>query len=113
MKRGAPLPPPPTDREVKAALSMIGKVALAPFNRMRFAMPKSYYGEAYDRWMKRQREVTAEVVKKLEAEGAKIVEQNGTTRFELLGFKATSTMGLQGAVRNWIGQVKDKRGIRS
>jgi len=53
------------------------------------------------------------VVKKLEAEGAKIVEQNGTTRFELLGFKATSTMGLQGAVRNWIGQVKDKRGIRS
>lgn len=33
-------------------------------------------------------------------------------RFVLHGFRATSTTGLDGAIRNWITQVREKAGVQ-
>ena len=34
-------------------------------------------------------------------------------QIRLWGYKATSTMGLEGAVRNWIAQVREKLGVQA
>lgn len=41
-----------------------------------------------------------------------IVQDGAGGGFALLGFRATSTMGLAGAIRNWISQVRAKAGAR-
>ncbi|MBD3728740.1 MAG: hypothetical protein IE933_03460 [Sphingomonadales bacterium] len=96
MKR-APEPQP----DLRAAIRVVERLALAPFTRIRHAMPKSYFGPAYDRWLRRQREVTGEVAKALSAEGVFIGETRDLVTVAYCGIRASSTTGLQGALRNW------------
>lgn len=94
--------------ELKRALQLVSHTAMAPFERIRATMPKSYTGPAFDRWLNRQQEVAREVAAKLRAEGATITEGTSGTTVFLSGIRATSSMGLQGALRNWRKQATEK-----
>ena len=97
----AKLVSPPTAKEMWGHVSMVDRIALAPFRRIGNAMPKDYRGHVLDQWIKRQHEVEAEVEANLIARGARIVRDGHGVRFTLGAMEARSTMGLQSAIRNW------------
>lgn len=94
--------------DLAASIRVVEQSALAPFARLVAARPKNYTGGAYSRWMTRQRKVTEEVTRRLSAEGARVSESGGVSRFIFRGLAATSTMGLLGALRNWRSQAQRK-----
>lgn len=110
-RRYARTPAPQPD--LKWALAKVEQLGIAPFARLRGSMPKDYSGARYGNWLKRQKEVTGEVVIRLTAEGASVIEIGGLTRFTFAGVKATSTMGLAGALRNWRQAAEKKLGASS
>lgn len=95
------------------ALVKVEQLGIAPFNRLAHAMPRDYRGAAFSNWQKRQLEVTAVVIAKLKAEGAKVVENGSETRFAFAGVRSTSTMGLSGALRNWRTAAQKRLGYAS
>lgn len=86
---------------LKDALRLVETLGLAPLNRVQHTMPRDNRGDRYVQWQRRRREVEAEVVMKLTAEGATIGESSGATRLRFVGITASSTMGIAGALRNW------------
>lgn len=98
-RRFARTPAPQPD--LKWAMTKVRQLGLAPFARLRASMPTDYSGARYGQWIKRQAEVTRDVAIRLTAEGASVIEDGHLTRFTFAGIKATSTMGLAGALRNW------------
>jgi len=89
--------------DLKQALRAVEALGLAPLARVYNTQPKSYFGsaQAYTKWTVRLREAEALAVMQLSARGASIVEVSGATRVRLAGVAASSTAGLQAALRNW------------
>lgn len=60
-------------------------------------------GADYHAWRERVRIAEAAARRMLEAAGAKITDGSGsTTTLSCAGMRSTSTMGLPGAVSNWL-----------
>lgn len=94
--------------ELMAAVRQVAQVQAA-LARIRATMPKSLAGAAYGHWLERQREMAITVAEKLRDEGATVTETSlGTTTVSFSGVRATSTMGLAGALRNWRKQADAK-----
>lgn len=89
--------------DLKQALRAVEALGLAPLARVYNTRPKSYYGsqQAYAKWTVRLRETEALAITQLSARGASVSEAMGATRFRMAGVSASSTMGLEAALRNW------------
>ena len=89
--------------DLKDALRLVGTLGLAPLKRVANTRPKNYFDNrsSYDAWTRRLREVEAVVIEKLRAEGAAIVTCKDPVRVRFAGIAATSTMGLEPALKNW------------
>ena len=86
---------------LKEALQLVETLGLAPLARISNTMPRNYVGEAYRRWDARRREVEDQVAAKLREQGAIVTVRSDATRIHFAGVGASSTMGLQQALRNW------------
>jgi hypothetical protein len=87
--------------DLKRAISLVDRLALAPLVRVRNARPKDWRSDRYSRWQRRLREVESEAGARLEAEGARFRLDSDATRIRFCGVSASSTMGLEQALRNW------------
>ncbi|MGB3167123.1 MAG: hypothetical protein WBA68_10155 [Alteraurantiacibacter sp.] len=97
------------DSELQSHIVFVSNQCLAPFARLRGAMPKSYFGKPYENWLKNQRDVTATVTHRLREIGATVRESSVGVEIVLGGIKARSTMGLSGALMNWRDRAIGKR----
>lgn len=61
----------------------------------------SHDHELFTRWSARRREVLLEARQRLEALGARVRDNGHQTTVRLAGISASSTMGLESALRNW------------
>ena len=90
------------DREtLKQAIWSVRSLGLAPFLRLRNAMPRNMSGQNYARWLARQKETTGSVKTALEEKGAVITIDGDWSTIRFAGIKASSTMGLSQALKNW------------
>ncbi len=61
--------------------------------------------------VERYREGMRALTQRIEAEGGKHDACGALANIRLCGLRATSTMGLMAATRNWISQVRAKRAV--
>lgn len=93
---------------LNAALRLVAREGHAPLARVRHSMPKTYSGQAYNQWMRRQQEIAREVADKLRDEGFVIQQLPTGTNVSFAGIRAVSSMGLARALRNWETAAKKK-----
>jgi predicted ABC-type ATPase len=61
-------------------------------------------------WNSRRRKIVAAMAQRLTAStGARITDRSGATKVAIAGLAATSTSGLEGALRNWLAAAERKR----
>jgi len=95
--------------ELHDALRLVEQFGLAPLRRSTNSRPKQHFGAsaAYARWAMARREVEEMVVTNLRGQGAKI-DFGDPVRIRLGGLAASSTVGLERALRNWTGRAQQR-----
>lgn len=104
--------------ELKDALSVLERKAIAPLKRVMATRPKGFVHTNYAAWTARLAEVEADAAKQLAAIGADVAWGKGHGTIQLLGIRARSARSLLGALENWRKQAiarssKENRNVRS
>lgn len=87
--------------QLRSAVKSVDTIGMPLLVRVRASMPKSYFGAAYDSWVKRQREAAIEVTTRLRAAGFTIEESKSGTTVAFAGIRAVSRLGLERALKSW------------
>ena len=76
----------PGSPDLKVALRLVEMLGLAPLARISNTQPKNYFGEAYQQWTRRRREVEEAVAAKLREHGATVDTTSDGARIRFAGF---------------------------
>lgn len=89
--------------DLTEALRLVVALGLAPLKRSDNSRPKSHFGSngAYARWSTARRALEVNVAVDLHKHGA-TVDFGDPCRFRFGGFSASSTLGLESALRHWV-----------
>lgn len=104
--------------DLKSALAVAERKAIAPLRRVMAARPKSHIHTRYVSWKVRKHEVETHAAKELAAIGATCSWSGKSASIQLAGITARSGRGLLGALLNWRERAnaqltKEKSRVRS
>lgn len=98
---------------LKEAIRLVETLGLAPLARAANTKPKTYLGDGYRRWMARRHELAAIAAEKLREHGASVTLDRDPVRVRFAGITASSTQGLQQALKNWKAAAEKRlKGVR-